>query len=882
MRWLWGAVGKSTALDTEMHDEMRFHVEMEAERLMRERGLPPLEARRRAHVAFGGVEKYRAVGRETRGLQWTDAMALDARLGVRMLAKHRWLTLVGGFAMAVAIGIGAACFEIFSELLTPALPFEDGARVVSLQVASAGGGGIERRVLHDVTVWREQLQSIDQVGAFRTVQHNLISRNAPPDPIKVAEMSASGFAVARTPPLLGRYLLPADERAGAPPVVVLGYQAWQSRFIADPQVIARTIDLGGVAHTVVGVMPDGFRFPVDHQFWVPLRANPSEYGLLQGPSLHVFGRLAPGVTLEEAQTELTTIWQRAAAANPETHARLQPRVLPYPREHVDLSQPALVWMLRVAQLLIGVLAFVVAVNVAILLYARTVARLGEIAVRTALGASRSRILAQLFIEALALALVGAAAGLVLAHVALERIQAVAHVNGGVPFWIHFDLSVETVIYSLALAVLAALIMGVLPGLEVTGRLLNATLHEFNSRTGPRLGPIWTTLVVAQVAVAVAVLPVAVYLSWQIVRMEVSGPGFAAQNIIVSTLALDDYDSRADTHFERRLAELTSRVRAEPGVTAVTFSSSVPGFAPDRVIEFEDGTALGEDGRLEVSVLDVAHDLFDAYGIEILAGRPFTAADRGPANVVIVNWTFAQQYLKDRDALGARFHYARLRPQIASAASQESYQIVGVVRDFPSFAPAPGSDGTPTVYHPAEVGDVHPVVLSVRLAGSIPAGFIDRFREIGAAVDPALQLRRLVPLSTFYNDVRSVWRYLAWGIGLVTTSVLLLSAAGIYALMSFTVAQRTREIGIRTALGAHPSRILLGIFGRAGAQLAVGLLVGSLVSSAAFSTTSLGLGRSVVLLVAVAAIMLAVGLLAAFGPARRGLRIQAAEALRVDS
>jgi hypothetical protein len=471
---------------------------------------------------------------------------------------------------------------------------------------------------------------------------------------------------------------------------------------------------------------------------------------------------------------------------------------------------------------------------------------------------------------------------VLAHVALERIQAVARVNGGVPFWIHFDLSIGTVIYFLFLAVLAALVMGVLPGLEVTGRRLNAILHEFNGRTGPRLGPIWTTLVVAQVAVAVAVLPVAVYLSWQIVRMEVSGPGFAAQDIVVSTLALDDHDAKADNYFERRLSELMTRMRTELGVTAVTFSSSVPGFAPDRVIEFEDGTALGEDGRLDVSVLDVAHDLFDAYGVEMVAGRPFTAGDRGAANVVIVNWTFAQQYLKNRDALGARFHYASLGTQMASTASHESYQIVGVVSDFPSFAPAPGSDGKPTVYHPAAAGDIHPIVLSVRVAGSIPAGFIERFREIGAEVDPALQLRRVVPLSTFYNDVRSVWRYLAWRIGLVTTSVLLLSAAGIYALMSFTVAQRTREIGIRTALGAHPRRILLGIFGRAGAQLGVGLLVGSLLSGAAFSTTGLGLGRSAVLLAAVAVIMLAVGLLAAFGPARRGLQIQATEALRADS
>jgi putative ABC transport system permease protein len=899
LRSAWRALRRSSQLDAAMQDEMRFHIEMEAERLVREKGLDPREARRQAHVRFGGLEKYKEQGRDTRGLQWLDAVSLDARLAVRMLVKHRGLTLVGGFAMSVAIAIGAMFFEVMTEMLNPALPMEDGGRVVALQYATAIPGNPERRVLHDFVAWREELVSIEQLAAFRTAQHNLVSGTEPAEPIKVAEITASGFAVARTPPLVGRYLLPADERAGAPPVVVLGHQAWQTRFAGDPQIVGRAINLGGISHAVAGVMPEGFRFPLDHQFWIPLRANPLQFERLQGPALNVFGRLAPGVTWEAAQAELTIVGQRAAATHPETHGRLRLIVIPYAREFSGLNSPIRVWMVRIAQLLFGALAFVVAVNLAILIYARTVTRLGEIAVRTALGASRRRILAQLFIEALALTVVGAAAGLVLAQIALGRIQSLINSNGSVPFWVDFDLSIGTVIYALGLAGLAAAIMGVLPGVKATGSGLTASLQELNGRTGTRLGPMWTTLVVAQIAVAVAVLPAAVSLSWQVVRMEVAGPGFAAEQFVVSNVALSDEASAVDSNRIRaRQLELMSRLEAEPGVSAVTFSSYVPGFAGGRQIQFEDGVAVRHAGIQEISSLNVGLGMFDAYGARILAGRAFRAADLGAAHAVIVNRTFEQEFLdpsttlrvhpehgrgmETRSALGVRFRYSRAptRPKATSAA-EEWYQIIGVVRDFPGFSPAPFSDGEPTVYHPAAPGDVHPFMLSVRFDGSVPAGFIDRFRAIGAEVDPALQLRRVVPLSEFYDQLRSVWRYLAWGIGLVTTSVLLLSAAGIYALLSFTVAQRTREIGIRAALGAHPRHLVHSIFGRVIRQLALGLLVGSLLSGALLSSAGFTIGRAIALLLAVAVLMLMVGLLAALGPARRSLRIQAIEALRAD-
>ena len=882
MRAVWRVLWRSHQLDADMSEEMRFHVDMETERLVREHGLDPVEARRRAYVAFGGVEKYKEQARDVRGRRWIDAISLDARLGVRMLIKYRGLTMIGGFAMAVAIAIGATFFEAFAQMLNPALPFEDGNRVVSVHYVASNPGNPERRALREFAMLREELVSLEHFGAFRDAQHNVVWANAAPESVKVAEVTAAGFVVARTPPLAGRYLLPSDERAEAPAVIVIGHQAWQSRFGGDPHVVGRTMNLGGRLHTIVGVMPAGFRFPVDHHYWIPLRQNALQYQRWRGPRLFMFGRLAPGVTMEAAQAELNAISQRVPAVDPASRETLRPVVLPYTREHLDLSHPNLVLMLRVAQLLIGALSFVVAVNLAILIYARTVTRLGEMALRTALGATRGRILAQLFIESLTLSVLGAGTGLVLADTALGRIQSLAQANGSVPFWVTFELSVVTVVYAFGLATLAAFIMGVIPGLKATGGDLNASLTESNGRTGTRLGSMWTALVVAQVAVAVAVLPVGVYVAWQVVRMEVMGPGFPADEFVVSTIALGDDGARADSMDVRgRQLDLISRLEAEPGVAAVTFSSNVPGFAGSRQIQFEDGVQVRERGTLWPSTAEVGIGLFDVYDVDVLAGRGLAASDLDAGNTVVVNRAFVRAFLADQNPLGLRFRYSPTDLQPRQQAQPEWFQIVGVVGNF-GLPPALSVEWEPTIYHPAAPGAVHPVVISMRFAGGIPTGFTDRFREIAADVDPALQLRRVEPLSTFYDDVRAFWRTLAWGLALVTLSVLLLSAAGIYALMSFTVAQRTREIGIRTALGAHPQRLLFGIFGRVLVQIGTGVLVGSLVSAVVIWVAGLDITRAAALLLMVAAIVLIVGLASALGPARRSLRIPTTEALRVEA
>jgi putative ABC transport system permease protein len=314
------------------------------------------------------------------------------------------------------------------------------------------------------------------------------------------------------------------------------------------------------------------------------------------------------------------------------------------------------------------------------------------------------------------------------------------------------------------------------------------------------------------------------------------------------------------------------------VSAVTFSSSIPGFAPDRRIEFERamGARVVEPGY--VSTLGVAVELFDTYGVPIIGGRAFDSADVGASNAVIVNRTFMMSFFDDRPGLGLRFRYSPAQGQ-TSTGENEWYQIVGIVADFPRVSP----DGSgPTVYHPMAMRGDGTLALSVRFSGSMPVQFIERFRKIVAEVDPALPLRRVMPLSQLIEEQRSLWRHLAWAIVWVTMSVLLLSAAGIYAMMSFAVTQRTREIGIRSALGAAPHRLVLGILGPVIRQLAYGVLAGSLVSGVVSLSTDLRGGTALVLLLSVAALMSGVALVAALGPARRGLRMPAIDALRTDA
>ena len=839
-------------------------------------------SRRRASVSAGGAARLNEAGHDAHASRWLDALWLDARFSLRMLLKHRGLTMVAGFAMAVAIAVGTTAFETISRMLDSQLPFPGGDRIVQLQFVQSTGGE-EEQLIHEFEALRGKLGTVEQLSAYRTSLHNLVAAETAPEPVEVAEITPSAFSLTSTAALLGRYLLPSDEADAAPPVVVVAHQAWQLHFARDPNIVGRTIRLGGVARTVVGVMPEGYAFPLGHEFWIPLRVKPTDYPLGGGPDLEMFGRLAPGVTIQQAQAEFAGLAQPMAAARADDNLSLRPIVLPY----TQMSDPTMLWFLRAAQLLSSALTVLVAINVAILVYARTVTRLGELAVRSALGASRRRILTQLFIEALALSLVGAAAGLGTASYALDAIQTMQETGELLPYWITFGLSARAVIAALGLAVLAALIIGVVPGLKATGASLTANLHEAHGRSGSRLGITWTALIVAQVAVAVAVLPAAVFISARVIRGELVGTGFPAESIVAGVVGQAPDAPKVDR--ERLVSQqrqFLAKLEAEPGVTGVAFASGMPGSAPIKSIRFQDGVRVqsraqhipdvGITEALLPHTTRVSVDLFKTYDVPVLAGRAFTPADLGTTNVV-VNRSFVEMYLHEPNPLGLLFRFEK-----PSAWQQGGWhQIVGVVSNFPGFPTDFWREGLPTIYQPVAVGDLSPVVLSARFAGDVPPTFLNRFRHIGAEVDPSLQLTDVAVLSDRFDDTRATMRTTAWVTALLTASVLLLSAAGIYALMSFTVAQRTREIGIRTALGAPPARLILNVCGRAAWQIAAGVVVGSVIAGSAFTAMGVGVMRAMPLLLIVAAIMALVALLATLAPARRGVRIPAIEALRAE-
>jgi len=917
VRSLWHNVRRRSDIDAEVIEEFRHHLALRTEDLIRE-GHPPDQAARQARVEFGHIESLRQDARASRGLRFLDGVGnswLDVKLGLRMLRKYPGLSLTAVFGMSVAIAISAGSFGFIDAMLDPSLPLDEGDRVVSLHNADLRNpGNPDRQSLHDFVMWRDELTSITNLGAFTSDRRNLVIPGRDVALVGIAQITASGFEVARTQPVLGRPLLEEDERNDAPPVVVIAYEEWQRRFDADPDIIGRSVTLGNQTHTVVGVMPEGFRFPINHRYWVPLTVNASDYERGRGPSLIMFGRLAERrstrgalsagevgrATFDDAQAELTAIGLRTAAMFPETNGHLRPRLLPYTHDYVDIDSPAMAWALRGIQFSVSLLLVVVAVNVAILVYARTATRAGEIAIRTALGASRKRVVAQLFVEALILSGIAAMIGVLMASAGLDTTQSLLEESGAVmPFWIDFSLSPALAFYVLGLAILGGVIVGVFPALKATGRRVQAGLQQLSSHGCQlQLGRLWTVLIVAQVAVAVTILPFAMSFADKAVRQGTSKPGFAAEEFLRGWLSMEREEAPADAEvaeYERafkarylaRATELMRRLNSNPVVAGVTFAAGFPGEGTRNRIELEGVPAQAgiqrpparpRSDEAWAGMNQVDARLFDVIDIPVLAGRGFVEADaREGSNAVIVDRRFAEDFLGGGDVVG---RHVRVVPRPRDGESQNVkrepwLEIVGVVPDFTIAFDRPA----PNLYRPVSLPQLSTVInLTIRVRTTPASTFAGQLRDITAAVDPGLQLHELEGIADAHDIRQQNLRYLGLGIVAVTVSVLLLSAAGIYAMMSFTVARRRREIGIRTALGAGRRQILGSIFARACAQLGTGVLLGLVLAAAADQ----GVGISnVALLPVVALLMMLIGVLAALGPARRGLAIQPTEALRDD-
>jgi putative ABC transport system permease protein len=804
---------------------------------------------------------------------------LDFKVGLRMLARYPGLTAVGTVAIAVAIALGTIYFEALNKWQNPRLPIREADRVVSIHNWDASELAPEGRLLYDFTIWREQVKTVDDLGAAVPFVRNLATEDGRVEPVRGAEVTASAFVLMGTAPQLGRTLTEQDEQPAEPPVVVISHTLWERRFARDPGVVGRTVKLGTSPATIVGVMPPGFGFPVSQRIWTPLRVGGAALSPRTGPTVSIFGRLGPGASIDQAQAELTGVAARLATDNPETHEHLRPRVTSYAKPIADGGQARMLTnLLYVVNGIFLMLLTIVCANVATLVFARTATRGWEITVRSALGASRGRIITQLFAEALVLAGLGAVLGLILAKNALVWGLSLLEGTDAMPFWIDASLSWNTVLYAALLTVFGAAIIGILPALRVTGSKVQEALRGAGAaRSGLRFGGFWTTVIVVQVAITVAFLPLAAGGVFESNRFRQRAEGIGAERYLTARIDINPEDHAADpAAFAARARlgfdELERRLSAEPGVEHVAFADRLPVMDQFKYrIEVDTMSGAPATGLRRSTLVQISRGFFAAFGTSVVAGRDFEPLDFETGRVLIVNESFARHVFGERNPIGQRIRV--VGGEDSSVASEDWYEVVGMVRDFGWQLPRPEEQSA--MYRPRLPTPDANVSLALRVRD--PEAFATRMRTVAAAVDPTIRLTDVQPLAQVGGGEAKVnWTLtsVAW---LISFIVLLLSASGIHSLMSFTVAQRTREIGIRAALGARPERIVTGIFSRAFLQIGAGVLVGSGLAA----LLGLGSTREVLLLLAADGVMLVVGLLACAVPLRRALRIEPTEALKAQ-
>jgi putative ABC transport system permease protein len=809
-----------------------------------------------------------------------NVSTLDFKLGLRMLRRYPGITAIGVVAMAVAIALGMLYFEGLTKGLHPTLPVANGDRIVTVRYWDIGRRTVEERSLYDFAMSRTNMKTIEQFGAALVFTRNVVTEDHQVEPVRGAEVTANAFTLMGMTPLVGRTLTARDEHPMEPLAVVIGERLWTTRFARDPSVIGRSVKVGTADATIVGVMPERFGFPVNQRLWLPLRAEGSLLSPRTGPPVSIFGRLAPGVSLPQAQAEIDGIAAGLAATNREAYRNLQPRVVAYGTPPLEGDTPMIANVLYAANTFFLLLLGVICTNVATLVFARTATRAWEVAVRNALGASRGRIVAQLFTEALVLTALAAGLGTALAKLALR--WGVRDIGGDVlPFWITDSLSPTTLLYAGLLTLVATVIVGVLPALRVSRlNVQDALRREHAATANLRFGGVWTTVIIVQVAITVASIPLAAVLVTASNRFSQRAEGVGADRYLTAAVVFERQEQEADAaaaaaRGRRSLAELERRLRAEPGVEQVAFADRLPVMDTSKCsVEVDSATGAPATGLRVSTLAHVSSGFFAAFGSAVLAGRDFTPADLERGKVVIVNQSFTHLVFGDHNPIGQRIRLAHSEED-GAVADDGWYEVVGIVRDIGWQMPEPSEQAA--IYHPALLQPGTNVSVAVQVHD--PMGFAPRLRVLANAVDPEMQLTDVQRLTHVGGRGAMLTWTLTYVAGVVSFLVLLLSASGIHALMSFIVARRTREIGIRVALGAPPLRIVSGIFMRAFLQVALGILAGSIVVALKIDFGSV---TQVLMLAGADAIMLTAGLVACALPLRRALRINPTDALRAEA
>jgi len=874
-------------VEEEMNEELCFHFERQVEKYVAS-GLPRAEAERRARLTIGGEDKIKEDVREARGVGFVETSIQDLRYGVRMLRKNPSFTIVAILTLALGMGATTAIFSVVDALLLRPLPYNDPAKLVVVWENS-----IRHSHPHNVvapanfTDWQRQNSVFESMAAMADTRVNLTG-NGDPEQVVVQNVTAGFFHVVGVNPIVGSGFTEDNWKQGKDDVVILDYGFWKERFGGDPYLIGKAIDINGKPQVVVGVAPKDFNLYVKDgtltgakpQMWspwvVPQSFGDRKQGL--GRYLTVVARMKPGVKLAQAQDQMRTIAWRLQQQHPDTNAHWGATVVSIREQLSGDLRPALITLFCA----VAFVLLIACANVSGLLLARAAKREKEIAIRSAIGASRWRVARQLLTESLLLGAVGGILGLLLALWGTNALLAAS--PKGLLGLNSVSVDIRLLSFSAAATLLSSLLFGILPSYVASHSTIAETLKDEtrSSPVGGRRGLLRHALVVGQMGLALVLLAGSGLLIRSFVRLAGVNPGFESRNLLTFQVTLPRSKYGKDELQVAFFKELLARIRRVPGVRSVSMENYPPltglGAATGVHILGQPQVPISEGPVSGVRV--VGPDYFATMRIPILAGRTFSDAELNEVRrVVIVNQAFVDKHLPGENPLGKRVVIHMRDDKVDEANPSEIIGVCGSVHQM-----GPGEEAKPNAYWPMPELPYSRMTILVS-SSNAPLSLVSPIRYELHQIDSELPMASVASMDQLLSDSLSRSRFVMFVLGLFAAIALVLTAVGIYGVIAYGVAQRTHEIGIRMALGAQRGNVLGLVLGQGtrltligvgiGIVAALGLtqLMGSLLYGVS-ATDPITFGAVIFILVAVA-------LLATFVPARHATQVSPIVALRYE-
>ena len=895
MRWIHKiplrlrSLFRKKRVEQELSEEMQFHLEKLIEENIA-KGMTPEEARYAALREFGGVEQLKEDCRDSWGVRMVSELGQDVRYGLRQLRRNPGFTVVAVLTLSLGIGANTAMFSVINAVLLRPLPFLQPNRIVQLLKQSKDSTN-ESVSVPLFEYWKEHNQVFSDLAAFSfaTVGFNAATRGLP-ERVPGVRVTSQFFRVLGVSPALGRDFLPQEDVPGGGKVVILGYNLWRTRFSADPNLVGQAITLDGQPYTVVGIMPPGFRWPASSTFgsgtdlWVPYQLpaqsrDPANY-------LAVIGRLKPGVAREQATASMTILNRRLRKEDPQAVAKDESVTLVSLHEMiVGNIRPALLVLMAA----VGLVLLIACVNVANLMLARAATRGKEIAIRTALGAGRGRIFRQLSMESVTLGILGGALGLLVAAGADHLL--IAFSPASIPQLNRAGLDWRVLAFTLAVSILTGVLFGLVPALSASRTNLNESLKEGSLRTtaGGKHRRLSGILVAGEIALSLMLLAGAGLLVKSFIRLANVNPGFDPRHVLTFETTLPEAKYDTPSAFAAFGRQVLDRLRAIPGVEDPAIITLLPTMGGLNLPYDIEGRPVSEDGSSgNSSYRYISPGYFRAMKIPLIRGRYFTDADTESSQpVVIINRTMAEKLWKNENPVGQTIIIGKSMGPKWTDRPRQIVGVVGDVKDLSLNQPAP-----PEMFIPYTQVPAHVIALMVRLAplcwvvrtrgGTVP---LTAVRQAVLSVDANQPIANVEPMEEVLSGSISRWRFNMLLLGIFSLLALVLSAVGIYGVLSYSVAQRTHEMGIRMALGAERRDVLRFVVGQGFRLALIGVAIGiagALALTRFLASLLYGVKPTDPLtFIAVSLILIAVALLACYIPARRAAKVDPMVALRYE-